>query len=353
MDFALTAAQEALRREILDFVPLAPADARWLACGRRKLQGLSIPEEYGGRGLDALSTAIALEALGQACDDGGFVFSLGAHLLACAGPIAAFGNESQKRRLLPGLCDGTRIGGQAMTEPDAGSDTSTLRTRAEADGERFHLFGRKRFVTNCPGANLVLVFATTDARKGSAGGTTAFLVDTSRPGVSATPPHATLGLRGAPLGDLVLEDVIAGPDDVLGGVGAGSAVFTHAMNWERICLFAAHVGAMQRLLERSLGRLRALRPSERPAHTIANRKMQLEAARLLVYRAAWKLARDEQVGLDASLAKLFVSEALVAAAEDAWALDQSADAMCDALASTIYSGTSEIQRHLIARWLGL
>jgi alkylation response protein AidB-like acyl-CoA dehydrogenase len=380
MDFALTPEQEALRREIVELGrgELAPSPAgergesfdraRWLACGRHRLQGLSVPEAHGGRGLDALSTAIALDALGYACEDGGLVFSLGAHLFACAGPIAAFGSEAQKRDWLPGLCDGTRIGAHAMTEPDAGSDAAALQTSAEPVGERFRLRGRKRFVTNGPVADVVVVFAVTDGRKGWLGGGTAFLLDTRRAGMTMTPPHAKLGLSGSPLGDLVLEDVIAGPDDVLGGVGAGAAVFAHAMSWERMGLFAAHVGAMQRLLERSVAQLRATRtPAARPAdralaHGVADRKMQLEAARLLVYQAAWKLARNEQVGLEASLAKLFVSEALVAAAEDAWAVEKAvaglaspaADAaLCDALASRIYSGTSEIQRNLIARWLGL
>jgi alkylation response protein AidB-like acyl-CoA dehydrogenase len=372
MDFALTPEQEALRREIVALGSELAGErhigeldrARWLACGRRKLQGLAVPEPYGGRGLDALSTAIALDALGQACEDGGLVFSVGAHLLACAIPIATFGSEAQKQRLLPGLCDGSRVGAHALTEPDAGSDTATLQTRAEPDGAQFRLFGTKRFVTNGPVADLAVVFASTTAAKGWLGGTTAFVVDTHAPGVSASPAHATLGLAGAAIGDLVLDGAIAEP---LGSVGGGAAIFAHAMSWERICLFAAHVGAMQQLLERSLGQLRAARrprseAAPEPTHRLADRKAQLEAARLLAYQSAWRLSRGEQAGLDGSLTKLFVSEAWVAAAEDAWAVEKelagvpspAADAaLCDALASRIYSGTSEIQRKLIARWLGL
>jgi alkylation response protein AidB-like acyl-CoA dehydrogenase len=198
---------------------------------------------------------------------------------------------------------------------------------------------------------------------------TAFLVEKGTAGFHAGKKFDKMGLRTAPLGELVFEDVIVRPDAVLGGVGGGSTVFTHAMDWERTCLFASHVGTMERLLEKaiqyansrkqfgqSIGKFEAI------SHRVANMKVQLEAARLLVYKAASQIGKSKTVSMDASIAKLFVSESLVSAARDTvqihggygYMVEYEVErAMRDALASTIYSGTSEMQRSIISRWLGL
>jgi hypothetical protein len=341
----------------------------WLACGGMGLQGLPVPEHYGGSGLDALSTAIALEALGYGCEDAGLVFSICAHLLSCVVPIWKYGSEEQKQRYLPGLCSGRLVGVHAMSEPGSGSDAFALLTKAVPDGGGFRLSGSKTFISNGPIADLVIVFALTDPAKGYHGGVTAFLVEKGTPGFRVGHKLEKMGLRSSPLGELVFDDVPLPASAVLGGVGAGSTLFTKAMDWERICLFASHIGQMERLLEKSVAYARQRTQFGQPiskfqavSHRIADMKVQLEAARLLVYRAAWRLERARSVSLDASIAKLFVSESLVRAALDTvqifggygfmteYEVERS---LRDAIGSTLYSGTSEMQRNIIARWLGL
>jgi alkylation response protein AidB-like acyl-CoA dehydrogenase len=308
-------------------------------------------------------------ALGYGCEDGGLVFSICAHLLSCVVPIWKFGTEAQKRRYLPGLCGGDRIGVHAMTEPGSGSDAFAMATRAEPTPDGFRLNGRKMFISNGPVADLVVVFAVTNPEKGYYGGVTAFLVETTTPGFRASQEFEKMGLRTAPLGELVFDDVVVGRDAVLGGVGGGATVFTHAMDWERVCLFASHVGAMERLVERSVQYALSRRQFGQPvgkfqavAHRIVDMKVALEAARLLVYKAASQLERSRTVSMDAAIAKLFVSESLVSTALAAVQVHGGYGYMVeydvertlrDAVASRIYSGTSEMQRNIIARWLGL
>jgi alkylation response protein AidB-like acyl-CoA dehydrogenase len=382
MDFSFTEEQQSLRQNIIRFAQEKLNEAvverdreqrfsreLWRKCGEIGLQGLPVPEEYGGSGLDALSSAIALEAFGYGCHDGGLVFSLCAHLLSCVVPLWQYGNEEQKQRYLPGLCNGTLIGVHAMTEPGSGSDAFGLRTKAEPDDTGFRINGTKTFISNAPIADLVIVFAMTDSNKGYYGGVTAFLVENGTPGFVVSQKFEKMGLRTSPIGELVFEDVHVPAEAVLGGVGAGSTLFTRAMDWERICLFAGHIGTMERLLEQSIAYARTRAQFGQPigkfqaiSHRIVDMKVQLEAARLLTYRAAWRLGRVKNVSLDASMAKLFVSESLVKAALDTVQIHggygymteyELERALRDAVGSTIYSGTSEIQRNIIARWLGL
>jgi alkylation response protein AidB-like acyl-CoA dehydrogenase len=382
MDFTLTDEQKALRREIIRFARNElnagvierdrehrfPRDL-WSKCGEMGLTGLPIPAEYGGLDLDGLGTALALEAFGYACEDGGLVFSVCAHLLACVVPIWRHGSEELKRRYLPSLADGSRIAVNAMSEPGAGSDAFAMATRAVPVEDGFVLNGTKTFASNAPVADVALVFAMTDPAKGYFGGATAFVVETKSPGVRVGQTFEKLGLRTSPIGELVFDDCRVPADQVLGEVGAGAAHFTDAMDWERVCLFATHVGTMERLLEKTVEYARtrrqygsAIGKFQAVSHRIADMKVDLEAARLLVYRAASRLGREKHMSLDASIAKLFVSEAFVRTAQSAVQVFggygfmteyQVERALRDATGSTLYSGTSEIQRNIIARWLGL
>jgi alkylation response protein AidB-like acyl-CoA dehydrogenase len=382
MDFSLSEEQKILRVNIVRFARevLNPGAAErdrdqtfsrelWKKCAEIGIQGLPVPEEYGGSGFDPLSCAMALESLGYGCKDGGLVFSLCAHLLSCVVPLWKHGSERQKQRYLPGLCDGTLIGVHAMTEPDSGSDAFALRTRAEAEGQGFRITGTKTFISNGPVADVVIVFAVTDPQKGYHGGITAFLVERGAKGFSAGAKFEKMGLRSSPIGELVFDGVRVANEAVLGRVGAGSAIFTASMDWERICLFASHVGAMERLLETSVAYARArsqfgqsIGKFQAVSHRLADLKVQLEAARLLIYRAAWRLEHARNASLDASVAKLFASESLVNAALSAVQVHggygfmteyEVERALRDAVGSTLYSGTSEMQRNIIARWLGL
>jgi hypothetical protein len=382
MDFSLTEEHVLLRENIVKFSrevlneDLIERDREqtfsrdlWRRCAEIGIQGLPVPEEYGGSGCDALSTAIGLEALGYGCRDGGLTFSLCAHLLSCVVPLWLHGNEEQKRRYLPGLCDGTLIGVHAMTEPNSGSDAFALRVRAEPDGQGYRINGTKTFISNGPVADLVIVFAMTDPKKGFHGGVSAFLVESRTPGFSVGAKFEKMGTRTSPFGELVFDNLYVGPEAVLEGIGAGSALFTDAMDWERICLFASHIGAMERLLEQSIAYARTRMQFKQPigkfqavSHPIVDMKVRLEAARLLTYRSAWRLGRVKNVSMDASMTKLFVSESLLSTALATVQLHggygyvtetEVERALRDAVGSTIYSGTSEMQRNIIARWLGL
>jgi hypothetical protein len=341
----------------------------WKACAAIGLQGLPVPDEYGGTGADALTCAIALEALGYGCRDGGLVFSLCAHLLACVVPIWRHGSAEQKEQFLPGLCDGRLVGAHAMTEPGSGSDSFSMRTRAERDGRGWKINGSKVFISNAPVADVALVFAVTDATKGFHGGVTAFLVSSAMPGFQASKKMEKMGLRTSPVGELAFQDMYVAEESVLGAVGGGAAVFNTAMDWERSLLVAAHVGTMQRLLETCVAYARTRSQFGQPigkfqavSHKLADMKVRIEAARLLTYRSAWRLDHGRSATLDGSITKLFVSESLLQTALDSVHIHGGYGYMAeyevertlrDAVAGTIYSGTSEMQRNIIARWLGL
>jgi alkylation response protein AidB-like acyl-CoA dehydrogenase len=382
MDFTLTEEQRLLSENIVRFAQnelnegLRERDRLqefphelWLKCGEMGLQGLPVPEEYGGAGCDPLSVAIALEAFGYGCRDGGLVFAVCAHLLACVVPIWKHGSEEQKRTLLPRLCNGTLIAVNGMTEPSTGSNAFAMTTKAVPDGDGFRLNGAKTFSSNGPVADIALIYALTDEKKGYHGGVSAFLVERETKGFSTGQKFEKLGLRTCPIGELVLEDAFVPASSVLGGVGGGSAIFTQSMDWERACLGASHVGTMRRLLEESIAQARTrsqygqvIGKFQAISHRIADMKVRLEASRLLAYRAASRLEKARDAALDASIAKLFVSESLVQSALDSvqilggygFMADYDAERVLrDSIGSRLYSGTSEIQRNIIARWLGL
>ena len=382
MDFSLTPDQETLKRTIIKFAREHLNDdmiardreqtfsrERWRACGSLGLPGLPVPESLGGEGLDPLTTAIALDAFGYGCTDNGLVFSIAAHLLSCVVPLWKFGSPAQQAAYLPGLCDGRLIGVHAMTEPGSGSDSFSLRTKAVKDGDGWRINGTKTFISNGPEADVIIVFALSDAAKGYHGGVTAFLLERGTPGFSASRKIEKMGLRTSPFSELAFDEVWVPDSAIVGQVGGGAAIFTHAMDWERVCLFAAHVGQMERILERGVlyARTRqqfgkSISKFQAVSHKLADFKVQLECARLLTYRAATKLDKTRGVGLDAAMVKLFVSESLVKGAMDVlqifagygYATEYEIEReVRDAIGSRIYSGTSEIQRNIVAAWLGL
>jgi alkylation response protein AidB-like acyl-CoA dehydrogenase len=382
VDFGYSDEQKLLRDNIITFAKRELNDGvierdrhevfsrePWRKCAALGLMGLPVPEAYGGSELDALACAVALEALGYGCRDGGLVFSLSAHLLACVVPIMTHGDEAQKRRLLPGLVDGSLIGMHAMTEPGSGSDSFSMKTAARRDGDSWVLNGIKTFISNGPVGDVCIVFAVTDAAKGYHGGVTAFLVDRDAPGFASGQKFEKMGLRTSAVSEIVLENVRLPDAAVLGSVGGGAAVFATAMDWERILLVAGHVGTMQRLLETSVKYARTRTQFGQPigkfqavAHKLADMKVHLEASRVLLYQSAWRLTHQRNASLDGSIVKLFVSESLVKAALETVQIHggngfmvefEVERALRDAVGGTLYSGTSEIQRNIIARWLGL
>jgi alkylation response protein AidB-like acyl-CoA dehydrogenase len=340
----------------------------WETAARAGLPGLSISREFGGRGFSCLSTALALEALGNGCRDGGFAFAVAAHLLACALPIDRHGTSEQKARYLPGLCSGRTIGANGISETDAGSDVAALATQAEARGNGYVLNGAKTWVTNAPMADLFLVYACTTPGRGPFS-TSAFLVERQTPGLTVEPAIKKMGLSTAHMATVQLVDCYTPRVQRLGHEGAGAAIFQDSMGWERSCLFALWIGAMDRQLDQVVAHAntrrqygRSIGTNQAVSHRIVDMKLRLEAARLLLYRACWERDRHGASDLWASLAKVAVSEAFLESSLDAVQIFGARGITCeagieayvrDAVPGTIYSGSSEIQREVIARALGL
>lgn len=340
----------------------------WQRCAEFGIQGLPFPEEYGGGGADILTTIVAMEALGYACRDNGLIFGINAQMWSVQMPIFTYGTEEQRRRYLPRLCDGQWIGAHGMSEPDSGSDAFALRTTARRAGDDYLLNGTKTFVSDAPVADLFLVFATLDRSQGVLG-VTGFLVERGFPGVRVGKEIEKMGLRTSPMAELVFEDCRVPVANRLGREGRGATIFNDSMEWERACILASALGSMERQLEASLAYARERKQFGRSigefqavANRLVNMKLRLEAARLLLYRAAWTKQAGESGGAESALAKLFVSEAWVQSGLDAVQIHggygyttefEVERDLRDAVGATLYSGTSEIQRNLIARSLGL
>jgi len=365
---ATLAAVRAAFGEAADAGPAGPfTPKQWLRCGELGLLGLCAPVEHGGGGLGALETAHRVEAFGRGCPDLGLVFAACAHLFACVMPIATFASPDTRAALLPGLCSGRLVAANAMTEDQAGSDTSAMTLTARREGDAYVLSGEKSWASNAPAADVLVTYAATDPAFGYLG-LSAFAVDAHSMGIAVRGPFAKMGLDGCPAGSVRFDECRVPASAMLGAEGRGAAVFQHSMGWERACLFAAYVGLMDRLVEESVAHARARRQFGRRigdfqavSHRIADMKLRLESARLLLYRACARMDRGEDATVDVALSKLAVSEAAVRTAVDAVQIRGGAgylrggveSAVRDAIPATLFSGTSEIQREIIAKGLGL
>ena len=381
MNFALTPQQAQLKESIgrfaraelnQDLLNREKAQvfnrAGWQRCAEMGIQGLPIPVCYRGQGADPLTIISALEGLGYGCKDNGLCFAINAQLWGCTFPISTFGTERQKERFLPGLCTGKWIGALAMSEREAGSDAYGLKTVAEHRGEHYLLNGRKMFVTNGPIADLILVLATVNPGKG-AHGISGFLVENGVPGLTRGPAIDKMGLRTVPMGELLLENCAVPVENRLGQEGAGLALFNHAMEWERGFILASAVGAMQRQWEQCREYARTRRQFGQPigafqlvSNKLVDMQVRLETARMLLYKVGWLKTIERSAVMEAAMAKLYISEAWVQSCQDAIQLhggygylteSEVERDLRDALASRLHSGTSEIQRQIIAQWMGL
>jgi alkylation response protein AidB-like acyl-CoA dehydrogenase len=381
MDFSWTEEQLKFKQSVIEFAQKELnegllerermgelARENWKKCAQIGILGLAIPEEYGGSGTDIMTTMLVMEGLGYGCRDNGLIFAMNAQMWSVQHPILTFGTEVQKQKYLPGMCSGDLIGAHGMSEPDSGSDAYSLRARAERVDNGYCLNGTKMFVTNAPVADVSLVFATVNPAK-KIGGVTAFLVEKGTPGFRVSRHIDKMGLRTSPMGELILEDCVLPEESRLGPEGAGSAIFNSSMEWERSCILGSHVGAMERQLEEAIRYTRErsqfgqrIGKFQSVANRIADMKVRLETARLLLYRVAWLKQMGKPTVMEAALAKLYLSECFVQSSLDAirtyggygymTEMEVERD-LRDAVGGTLYSGTSDIQRMIIARMLGL
>lgn len=343
--------------------------AAWRAAGRWGVQGVLAPRSVGGQARTAVEALLVFEGLGLGCPDNGFVFALASQVFAMQRALQRAGTPAQLDRWLGPLVRGEALGAFAMSEPDAGSDTAAITTTATPEpGGGFRLDGRKSWVTLGPLCDVVIVFATTDPAKGR-WGITAFLVDAGAPGLRRGAAEPKMGMRSCPFGSLELDGCVVGPDALLGSPGAGASVFADAVESERAFLYAAQLGAMERVLDLCIARARQRHQFGAPigtyqavSHRIVEMKLRHEAARLLVYKAAALADRGQPVALHAALAKLQTSEASVLSALDAIRIHGAEgyteaggveSELRDAVGGLAYSGTSDIQRNIVARLLGV
>jgi L-prolyl-PCP dehydrogenase len=341
---------------------------KWELVRQSGITRLPFEERYGGLGEDLLTTMYVLEDLGYGCRDGGLTFSLCTHMVSAGVSLQHFGSEALKERYMHCICDGSAIGAHAITERRGGSDVLGMETRAVDKGDHYVLTGTKAFVTNGPVADVLVVYARTKPKVGPFG-LTAFILDRDTPGLQRNAPVPKMGLEGSPIGEIVLEGCEVDAANVIGAPGVGFLILEYVMKWEILCTFVASVGAMQHRLERCIAYARARRQFGRPigsfqsvSNKIVDMEIAIKTARRWLYDSAVQLVNKQDANIDIAIAKLLTSEANVASAlaavqifgangyTTAYGLESD---LRDAVASTIYSGTSEIQRNKIARMLGL
>ena len=331
MDFDWTEEQIAYRDRVIAFAEQELNDGHierdrqsefsrehWNKCAAFGILGLSVPAEFnGGVDTDFLTAMLAMEGMGRGCRDNGLTFALNAQMWTVQLPIVHFGTTAQKSKYLPRMCSGELIGAHAITEPETGSDVFSMTTRAEPTAGGYVLNGTKHFITLGTVADLALVFATLDPELGK-WGVTAFLVECASPGFSASPAREKMGLRTVPLCELNLENCFVPSEHRLGPEGAGISLSTNSLEWERCCILASQLGAMERQLEACIDYARERRQFGQPigkfqavSHRIVDMKLRFETSRLLLYKAAWLKQQRRSAMTEAALLKLHLSECFV------------------------------------------
>lgn len=382
MDFGWSDEQLARRARAREFAERELSDASlaqrehdgifdrdlWKRCAGFGILGLSVPAEFGGEEIDLPTAMLIMEGLGEGCADNGLPFALNAQLWTVQHPLVRFGSDEQKQRYLPGLCDGTFIGAHALTEPDSGSDAFSMSMRADRRGDDYVLDGTKCLVSLAPVADVILLFARTDVARGK-WGISAFIVETSTPGIHVAESEGKMGLRTVPMGRLRFDGCVVPESARLGPEGAGVSIATHSLEIERCCILASQLGAMERQLQRAVAYARSRQQFGQPigkfqsvSNRVADMKLRIETARLLLYKVAWLVERGKPAMMEAALLKLYLSEAFVDSGMDAIRIHGGLGYLSetgverdlrDAIGGVLYAGTSDIQRNIVAQLLGL
>lgn len=381
MDFSWTPDQQKLYQSVLrfaeaelagdgvanDYASAFPAD-RWQSCASFGVLGWPVPRDHGGSGLPPVTVARLMEALGYGCRDNGLAFGLGTQMWGVLTTIVHFGSPHQIARYVPGTMRGERFGAYAINEDSSGSDAFGIAATAARDGRDFVLNGEKVLVTFAPMSDFAIVFARTDPSAGR-WGMSAFLVDADTPGYTAHPLEPMMGLRTIPFGRITLDECRVPEDSLLGKEGAGASIFGFSQGWERSLILAPQLGAMERLLEECIHtarhRIRGGIPIGRHqavSHRIADMKLRLETARLLLYKTAWLQGNGQPNLMEAALTKVHLGEVFVQSSLEAIAVQGGEGYtvgsgvernLRDAIGGTIYGGTLDIQRNIVSGLLGL
>ncbi|MBC7104550.1 MAG: acyl-CoA dehydrogenase family protein, partial [Firmicutes bacterium] len=355
--------------ERIDREDYFPLDV-WKKIGALGLMGLTVPEEYGGGGQDLLATVLVMEQMSRICP--AVALSYGAHAVLCTDTLYHNANEEQRRRYLPGLCSGEKIGCLALTEPNAGSDAVSIQTTARREGDHYLLNGTKMFITNAPVGHVFVVYAKTDKAAG-ARGISAFIVERDFPGLSVPRKLEKMGHRGSPTGEVVFEDCRVPAANLLGQENRGVAVMMSGLDRERAAVAAIPVGLAQGTLDLALKYAKERVQFGQPIASfqliqakLADMYTQIEAARLLTYKAAILADRSERGGKGTEIHKvaaaaiLFAGEMATRVALEALQIHGGYGYMLeypvnryvrDAKLLEIGAGTSEIRRLVIAREL--
>ena len=328
------------------------------------LLGIAVPEAYGGAGLDTLSCALALEEVSRACASTGVIMSV--HNSLVCDPILKFGTEAQKQEFLVPLASGRELGCFALSEPDDGSDAAAQKTVARRDGDDYVITGIKNWITNGPVADTCVLHTMTDREAGHKG-ITAFILPMSAKGVSTGPADKKLGIRGSQSCQILLDEVRLAARHVLGEVGGGFEVAMSTLDGGRVGIAAQAVGIARACLEDATDYAKERRTFGKPIaqhqgiqFKLADLATEIDAARLLTWRAAARKDRGMRYGQEAAMAKLFASEAANRAAKECvqifggngYVEDYPAERHYrDAKITEIFQGTSELQRIVIANRL--
>ncbi len=336
----------------------------WEKCAKFGIQGLFVPKEYGGQELDYITATLVLEGLGYGCKDNGLLFSLNAHVLGCLIPILKHGNKLQKEKFLPGLCEGKLIGAHAMVEPGTGSDVLNVKTVVKTMNNKYVINGVKTFITNGSVADVFLVFAKIKNGKDKL---SYFIVEKNSPGLIISKNIEKMGLRTAPFTKLIFQNCKISKNNLLGQEGLGQVILHDTMAKERALILAPQIGAMQRELEEcvSYSKKRTLFKKkifdfQSISNMLADMKVRLETSRLLIYKVAWLKQNNKSAILESSIAKYYVSEACVKNSLSSlrilggygYSTEYEIERrLRDSIGGLIYSGTSEIQRNIIAKLL--
>ena len=379
MDFRLTKEQLLVRKMVREFAenevkPIASEideEERFPAetvekMAKLGMMGIYFPKEYGGAGGDVLSYAITVEELAKVCGTTAVIVS--AHTSLCCAPIFENGTEEQKRKYLPDLCSGRKLGAFGLTEPNAGTDASGQQTTAVLDGDHYVLNGSKCFITNGSVADVFVVFAMTDPKMGNRG-ISAFIVEKGFKGFSQGKHEKKMGIRGSSTCDLIFEDCIVPKENLLGKEGAGFKIAMQTLDGGRIGIAAQALGigegAINEAIKYTSERVqfkKRISSFQNTQFQLADMHTRMQAAQFLVYNAALKKQAHERCSMEAAMAKLFAAEAASDVTRRAVQLfggygytrEYPVERMMrDAKITEIYEGTSEVQMMVISSWMGV